>query len=133
MAIYTINFYCISGFAVELAIAMSVLLEMAIGAMHSFLKVNVLKVHGFVELVFVCIRNQVIFAVEKVAFNTSYFAAMLGHHFAGGGEAGASQGMSTIIGVQFNSLSRLGFWIGLAFAAIFLAGAVRLRRNQGPI
>jgi ABC-2 type transport system permease protein len=74
-----------------------------------------------------------IFAVEKVAFNTSHFAALLGHHFAGGGQAVASQGMSPIIGVQLSSVSSPGFWIGLAFAAIFLAGAVRLRRYQGPI
>jgi len=74
-----------------------------------------------------------IFAVEKVAFNTSHFATMLGHHFAGGGQAVASRGMSPIIGVQLSSLSSPGFWIGLAFAAIFLAGAVRLRRYQGPI
>ena len=26
-----------------------------------------------------------------------------------------------------------GMWIGLALAAAFLAGAVRLRRDQGPI
>ena len=74
-----------------------------------------------------------IFAVEKVAFNTSYFAAMLGHHFGGGGKAVGSQGMSPIIGVQFSSLSGPGFWIGLAFAAIFLGAAVRVRRYQGPI
>jgi ABC-2 type transport system permease protein len=74
----------------------------------------------------------VIFAVEKVAFNTSHFAAMLGHHFVGGGQA-VEPGMSPIIGVQLSSLSGPGFWIGLAFAAIFLAGAVRLRRYQGPI
>ena len=73
-----------------------------------------------------------IFAVEKVAFNTSYFAAMMGRHFAGGGQA-AEPGMSPIIGVQFNALSGPGFWIGLAFAAIFLGAAVRLRRYREPI
>jgi hypothetical protein len=30
-------------------------------------------------------------------------------------------------------LSTPGLWIGLAFAAIFLAIAVRLRRNREPI
>ena len=29
--------------------------------------------------------------------------------------------------------STLGLWIGLGVAALFLAGAVRLRRYQGPI
>jgi ABC-2 type transport system permease protein len=74
-----------------------------------------------------------IFAVEKVAFNTSYFAAMMGRHFGGSGQGGASQGMSPIIGVQFSSLGSPGFWIGLVFAAIFLAAAVRLRRYREPI
>jgi hypothetical protein len=50
----------------------------------------------------------------------------------GGGQA-VEPGMSPIIGVQLSSLSGPDFWIGLAFAAIFLAGAVRLRRYQGPI
>jgi ABC-2 type transport system permease protein len=75
----------------------------------------------------------VIFAVEKVAFNTSHFAAMLGHHFAGGGQGAVEPGISPIIGMQLSSLSSPGFWIGLAFAAIFLAAAVRVRRYQGPI
>jgi ABC-2 type transport system permease protein len=74
----------------------------------------------------------VIFAVEKVAFNTSHFAAMLGHHFAGGRQA-VERGMSPMIGVEFSSLSSPGFWVGLAFAAIFLAAAVRLRRYREPI
>jgi hypothetical protein len=30
-------------------------------------------------------------------------------------------------------LSAPGLWIGLAISAAFLAGAVRLRRYQGPI
>jgi ABC-2 type transport system permease protein len=75
----------------------------------------------------------VIFAVEKVAFNTSHFAAMLGRYFASGGQAAGSQGMSPMIGVDLSSVSSVELWIGLALAAIFLAGAVRLRRYQGPI
>ena len=30
-------------------------------------------------------------------------------------------------------LTSAGLWIGLAITAAFLAGAVRLRRSQGPI
>src|SRR5580692_6595412 len=70
----------------------------------------------------------VIFAVEKVAFNTSHFAAVLGRYFTNGGQAAGSQGMSPMIGVDLSSVSSLELWIGLALAAIFLAGAVRLRR-----
>jgi len=75
--------------------------------------------------------------VEKMAFNTSHFAAMLGNRLSGG-EAGGD----LAAGMSMNPLSQLtpgqflispGLWIGLALAAAFLAAAVRLRRNQGPI
>ena len=78
--------------------------------------------------------------VEKIAFNTSHFAAMLGSRIAGGGEAvpfpiSANAAMHhelTLLTLgQF--LISPGMWIGLAIAAAFLAGAVRLRRYQGPI
>jgi hypothetical protein len=39
--------------------------------------------------------------------------------------------MSTVDPVSF--LATPGLWIGLALAAAFLAGAVRMRRYQGPI
>jgi hypothetical protein len=39
--------------------------------------------------------------------------------------------MSTLIPDHF--FSTPGLWIGLIFAAAFLAAAIRLRRYQGPI
>jgi ABC-2 type transport system permease protein len=75
--------------------------------------------------------------VEKIAFNTSHFAAMLGHRFQGGAEAVAFPGrfpidpMMQLTPGRF--LSSPGLWIGLGIAAIFLAAAVRIRRYQGPI
>ena len=75
--------------------------------------------------------------VEKIAFNTSYFAALLGHRFLGGPEGGASSGnamsmapLTQLTPGQF--LTSPGLWIGLAIAAAFLAAAVRLRRYRGP-
>ena len=74
-------------------------------------------------------------AVEKIAFNTTRFAAMLGYRFAGGPEAipGVDSffGMTQLTPGRF--LSSPGLWIGLAITATFLAGAVRLRRCLGPI
>jgi len=75
-------------------------------------------------------------AVEKIAFNTTRFAAMLGYRFAGGPEAipgvdSFFDPMTQLTPGRF--LSSPGLWIGLAVAAAFLAGAVRLRRCQGPI
>ena len=73
--------------------------------------------------------------VEKIAFNTSHFAAMLGH-LIGGGEPGAAStedSMSMGALATGHSLSAPSFWVGLAFAAACLAAAVRLRRNREPI
>jgi ABC-2 type transport system permease protein len=82
-------------------------------------------------------------AVEKIAFNTTHFAALLGNRMTGGFEDAfvvvkVPHGMlvpivdrlSQLDPVKF--LSSPGLWIGLAFAAAFLAAAVRLRRYQGP-
>jgi ABC-2 type transport system permease protein len=71
-----------------------------------------------------------IFVVEKIAFNTSHFASMLGYYFTGGMGAAASGDMFPMTAIQ---LSSPGLWIGLAIAAAFLAAAVRVRRYQGPI
>ncbi len=76
-------------------------------------------------------------AVEKMAFNTAHFAAMLGNRISGGMEAVPARG-----GVPWDSMTHVtpghfltapGLWIGLAFAAAFLAAAVRLRRSRDPI
>ena len=76
--------------------------------------------------------------VEKIAFNTSYFAAILKNRMGGGGDdapfnayEAASHAMAHSNLGQF--LIRPGLWVGLALAAAFLAAAVRLRRSQGPI
>jgi ABC-2 type transport system permease protein len=75
--------------------------------------------------------------VEKIAFNTSHFAALLQHRMGSGAEAVIAPGslpmdpMTHLTPVHF--LASPGLWIGLAVAAIFLAAAVRLRRYQGPI
>lgn len=76
--------------------------------------------------------------VEKIAFNTSHFAAMLQYRMTGPEPfPNTAPG-----GVPMNPLTHLapgrflsspGLWIGLAFAAAFLAAAVRLRRYRDPI
>jgi ABC-2 type transport system permease protein len=76
-------------------------------------------------------------AVEKIAFNTSYFTVILQHRMMGG----PSDNMSTT-GMSMDAmtpytlgelLSSPGLWAGLAITVVFLAGAVRLRRCRGPI
>ena len=77
---------------------------------------------------------------EKITFGTSYFASILKHRlmgFAPHAFGFHGQGHPTI-----DSLSQLtpgtylgdaGLWLGLLFAAVFIAAAVRLRRYRGPI
>ena len=75
--------------------------------------------------------------VEKIAFNTSNFAGMLGNRISGGAEAVMMPGGSPMDPMTHltpgHFLISPGLWIGLAIAAAFLAAAVRLRRYQGPI
>jgi hypothetical protein len=76
---------------------------------------------------------------EKIAFNTSYFAELLGFRSDGGARQSSATGMGAM---SMDSLTRplpgelLGsprFWGGLVITAIFLAMAARLRRQRGPI
>jgi ABC-2 type transport system permease protein len=78
-----------------------------------------------------------IMVVEKIAFNTTYFANMLGDALSGGTEAVPFPGRMPIDpGMQLTPghfLLSPGLWIGLAITAAFLFAAVRLRRNREPI
>ena len=76
--------------------------------------------------------------LEKVAFNTSYFQSMINRRFVGfRAEAFAVNAHDTIDSLSQltpgNFLTTPGLWIGLAFAAAFLAAAVRMRRYREPI
>jgi ABC-2 type transport system permease protein len=77
---------------------------------------------------------------EKIAFRSSHFASLLQYRFCGWlTRAFLPQPRGS---VPIGSLASLdpgkflatpGLWIGLAFAAVFLAAAVRLRRGRGPM
>jgi ABC-2 type transport system permease protein len=75
--------------------------------------------------------------VEKIAFNTSHFAQMLGNRLGGPGMADPSAehfrmpGM--LMGGPLDFLTQPGLWGGLLVTALFLAAAVRLRKVRGPI
>jgi ABC-2 type transport system permease protein len=77
--------------------------------------------------------------LEKIAFNTTHFAALVGERLLGSGAPIASTSpeifptnpMTHISPGTF--LASPGLWAGLVVAAIFLAAAIRLRRYQGPI
>jgi ABC-2 type transport system permease protein len=79
----------------------------------------------------------VICGVEKIAFNTSYFIALLRDRLVGGPGSSmadndhAKDFTGTLIPHHF--FSAPGLWTGIALAAVFLFAAVRLRRYRGPI
>jgi ABC-2 type transport system permease protein len=76
--------------------------------------------------------------VEKIAFNTSHFGALLADRMIGGpgGDSFMAGSLSMDPLMHFTPGAFLispGLWIGLAVAAVFLAAAVRLRRYRDPI
>jgi ABC-2 type transport system permease protein len=73
---------------------------------------------------------------EKIAFNTSYFVAILLSPFTGGtrpSEPTSTMSMDAMTPPLGDLLSNPWLWIGFAVAAAFLMGAIRLRRARGPI
>jgi ABC-2 type transport system permease protein len=76
--------------------------------------------------------------VERIAFNTSYFASMLGYRLGGAAEDTGSKatGLAVALMPHFTPgelLFNRSLWTGLAVTAVFLAAAVLLRRNREPI
>jgi ABC-2 type transport system permease protein len=83
-------------------------------------------------------------AIEKIAFNTSYFIQMLGRRIGGsyeeafvvtkypkGSHYPVVDRLTQLDPLKF--LSSPGVWIGLVIAAAFLFAAIRLRRSRGPL
>jgi ABC-2 type transport system permease protein len=77
-------------------------------------------------------------AVEKITFNTTLFAHMLQYRVVGA----MTEAFAVHAKGDINRLSQLdpakflsapGLWVGLIFAAAFLAVTIRLRRNREPI
>jgi ABC-2 type transport system permease protein len=75
--------------------------------------------------------------VERIAFNTSHFAALLGSRLSGDEGGAASAPDKAMNSMNLHAMGQFlvspGLWIGLLVFAAFLAAAVRLRRNQGPV
>jgi ABC-2 type transport system permease protein len=73
---------------------------------------------------------------EKITFNTAHFASMLKDRLVGFAPAAFAFHTHSVDSAAITPgtyLSTPDLWIGLVFAAIFLAAAVRLRRYRGPI
>jgi len=76
----------------------------------------------------------VIYGVEKIAFNTSYFLNTLQYRLMGpgGGMAEHHEDFTATL-IPHHFLSTPGLWSGLLVAVLFLYLTVRLRRSRGPI
>ncbi len=76
----------------------------------------------------------VIWGVEKIAFNTTYFLSLLKVRLMGPPDPEMPRNadfMSTLIPHHF--FDQPGLWAGLAVAAVFVTITIRLRRYRGPI
>lgn len=73
--------------------------------------------------------------IEKLVFNTTHFANMLGSRISGGMDSPPQKGSMMLLwpSNSLEFLTRPGLWIGFVFAALCLTGAVLLRRRRDPI
>ena len=67
VAVDTVHLDGVANFAVEIAVTVVVLLEMAIDAVHSFFQVNVLQVNGLGQLVRIIRRDFIVICIEKIS------------------------------------------------------------------
>jgi ABC-2 type transport system permease protein len=79
---------------------------------------------------------------EKIVFGTNYFATFLKHRFLNWADEAFAFRHTSHGAPILDSLSQLtparylaapGLWLGLIFAAVCVAAAIRLRRSRGPI
>ncbi len=71
---------------------------------------------------------------EKITFNTSHFASMLKDRVLGFAPEAFEFSIHTVPQLTPGRyLSSPGLWLGLIFAAVFIAAAIRLRRYRGPL
>jgi len=69
--------------------------------------------------------------LERLVFNTSYFAEMMKYRFAGPHGSMSGHSMTSVTPAEL--LATPGLWLGLAVTAIFLGLAIQLRRYRGPV
>jgi ABC-2 type transport system permease protein len=73
---------------------------------------------------------------EKITFGTSHFALMLKNRVMGFAPKAFAFNMHSVDSPMLTPgryLSSPGLWLGLLFAAVFIATAIRLRRCRGPL
>src|SRR6266853_4662117 len=101
--------------AVKFPAAMAVLLEVTIDALHPFLQVNILEMHGFIEFLRIIGRNRASLLVEQMSLAISR-------------EHGAKQPAMT---VKISKLRRLQFLIELRAAGLCKELQIRPESARG--
>ncbi len=66
MTIHTVDFHRVARLAIQPAVAVIVLPEVAVDALHAFFEVDVLEVHGLAEAIGIVVRDDVVVRVEKI-------------------------------------------------------------------
>lgn len=89
-------------------------------------------------LVWAVLPPFVVYGVERIAFNSTYFLGLLQERFLGPSSHAATAAGKAPMGladqlIPKHFFAEPGLWIGLAVGAVFIAAAVRLRRYRGPI
>jgi ABC-2 type transport system permease protein len=91
-----------------------------------------------VPLLWAVLPQIMVMILETILFRTQHFASFLGHRLVGHfpeaflpGREGSIDSVAQMTPERFCTLPAL--WIGLLFAAMFLAVAVQLRRSRAPI
>lgn len=89
-------------------------------------------------LVWAVLPPFVIYGVERIAFNSTYFLGVLQERFLGPSSHTATAAGKAPMDladqlIPKHFFAEPGLWIGLAVGAVFIAGAIRLRRYRGPI
>jgi ABC-2 type transport system permease protein len=124
-------------------------LQMSTGLLHHLITVHALyyaPIFGWLLLVSAWAKRlpflwaflplAAIGFIEKIAFSTTHFAAMLGSRISGGMDGDPAKGATMLMpwpAHPLEFLTKPGLWIGLAIAAACVGGAVRLRRRRDPI
>ncbi|MGD1024997.1 MAG: ABC transporter permease [Candidatus Sulfotelmatobacter sp.] len=141
-----------SGFSAATLWTQSGLLPMSLVLLYHLVTVHILwhaPIYGWLILVsgwarraaflWAVVPPVAVCIVEKIAFNTTHFAALLQDRFTGGPEASTMPGRFPINPMMLTHLSpgrfltAPGLWIGLAVAAAFFVAAAQQRRYRGPI
>ena len=125
---------------------MSVMLLYHLVALHGFwfapIYAWLLLVSGWarrVVFLWAALPLVAITVIEKIAFNSSHFAAVLQAYVMGGPgsndltAAGGPMTHPLTLATIGEFLSSPSLWMALAITAALLAGAVRMRRYRGPI